>query len=66
MENIYLCLSDLLDQDLSSYEFFHSLPKEIQSELHNREITTFGELQSAAAELRVQKPQEPLGGEVIS
>ena len=30
MQESFLCLSDLLDQDLSSYEYFHALPVEIQ------------------------------------
>ena len=29
----HLCLTDLLDQDLTSYEYFHSLPREIQQKI---------------------------------
>ena len=34
-------LSDLLDQDLSSYEYFHSLPKELQDKIIMKDITSF-------------------------
>ena len=33
MQEPFLCLSDLLDQDLSSYEYFHSLPLEVQKKM---------------------------------
>ena len=50
----YLCLSELLDQDLSAYEYFQTLPPEIQSALGREEdsLTSFQQLQSAAARLR--------------
>lgn len=51
MDN-YLCLSELLEQDISSYEFFQGLPPLIQKELENQEITTFSELQAAATRAR--------------
>lgn len=52
MEQAYLCLSDLLDEDITSYEFFYSLPVAVQQELRRREISTFAELQEQAAHIR--------------
>lgn len=47
----YLCLTDLLDQDLSAYEYFQTLSPELKEKLQRRDdITTFEELQSRAAE----------------
>ena len=56
----YLCLTDLLDQDLSAYEFFQTLSPEEQSDLrrYDSEIATFSELQARAARLRAEG--EPL------
>ena len=46
----YLCLSDLLDQDLSAYEYFHALPPDVQEELKKKDdISSFEELQQQAA-----------------
>ena len=49
----YLCLSDMLDQDLSAYEYFQGLPPEVRQAL-KREATlpTFDELQSRATHLQ--------------
>ena len=45
----YLCLTDLLDQDLSAYEFFQTLPPELQTQLRREDqISSFGELQKCA------------------
>lgn len=55
MEHVHLCLSGLIDQDLSAYEYYHSLSGEIQSELQNREISTMGELQDAAARIKARR-----------
>lgn len=49
----YLCLSDMLDQDLSAYEYFQGLPPEVRQTLIREDnITTFDELQSRAAHLQ--------------
>lgn len=42
----YVGLSDLLDQDISSYEFYYSQPKEIQDRIKERDISTFREMQN--------------------
>ena len=56
----YLCLTDMLDQDLSAYEFFQTLSPEAQSALrrYNSEVSDFGELQSRAAHLRAEGEPE--------
>ena len=56
----YLCLTELLDQDLSAYEFFQTLSPESQSALrrYSSEISDFGELQSRAARLRAEGEPE--------
>lgn len=41
----HLCLSDLLEQDLTSYEYFHSLPEELQKKLEQRDVSSFAEMQ---------------------
>lgn len=56
MPDMYLCLSDLLDQDLSAYEYFHSLPQDIRGALLEREIGSFEELQGYAARLKAAPP----------
>lgn len=47
-----LGLSDLLEQDLSSYEFYHSLPADVQKKIEEKDIGSFRELQEAANKLR--------------
>jgi len=47
----YLCLTDLLDQDLSAYEYFQTLPPDLQTKLRREdEIRSFEELQTRVAE----------------
>ena len=49
----YLCLSDMLDQDLAAYEYLPGLPPEVRQALKREDnITTFDELQARAANLR--------------
>lgn len=47
----YLCLTDLLDQDLSAYEYFQTLPPEVQTSLRREDgnIGTLDELQARVA-----------------
>ncbi|WP_455581506.1 hypothetical protein [Dysosmobacter sp.] len=56
----YLCLTDLLDQDLSAYEFFQTLSPAEQSALRRYDsgIATFAELQAHAARLRAEGEPE--------
>jgi len=37
----FVGLSDLLDQDTTSYEFFYSLPRELQDEIKKRDFCSF-------------------------
>lgn len=54
-ESVYLCLSELLDQDLSSQEYFNSLPDRVrQSLLLEDDVRTFAELQERADRLKNQ------------
>ena len=50
----YLCLTELLDQDLSSYEYFQTLAPEIQTALRREDgsVGTLEELQARAEQLR--------------
>ncbi len=50
--NISLGLSDLLDQDISSYEYFYSLPEDFRRKIQQRDIGSFAEMQSYVEELR--------------
>lgn len=49
----YLCLTDLLDQDLSAYEYYQTLSPEVRSLLAERgdNIGSFQELQAFVAHL---------------
>ncbi len=50
----FLCLTDLLDQDLSAYEYFQTLSPETQRLLRQDDggLTTFDELQARADSIR--------------
>ena len=37
----FVGLSDLLDQDTTSHEFFHSLPQELQDEIKEHDFSSF-------------------------
>ena len=53
----YLCLTDLLDQDLSTKEYFQTLHTDVREELKREDsITTFDELQARAAHLQQAGP----------
>ena len=51
-ESVHLCLTDLLDQDLSGQEFFNALPLRVRQQLLVEEISTFEELQDRASVLK--------------
>ena len=42
--NSTLGLDDLLENDTSSYELFHSLPREVQHKVRRKDVRSFGEL----------------------
>lgn len=54
MDAMYLCLSDMLDQDPSAYEYFYSLSPSIQDALWDKDdgVISFHGLQIQAARLR--------------
>lgn len=52
----HLCLSDLLEEDLSSYEFFHSLPHDIQEKIKQADVSTFAEMQQTVAKIKQKNP----------
>lgn len=57
MDQEHVCLTDLLDQDLTAYEYFQTLPPQARRKLLEQEITSFDQLQSAAARLmQIQDP----------
>ena len=46
-----LGLSDLLDQNLSCYEYYYSLPEEVQKRIAKQDIGSFEEMQAFVADL---------------
>lgn len=58
MEQVHLCLSDLIDQDSSAYEFYHALSGKVQAKLADREITTLDELQAAVNRINASIPHQ--------
>ena len=57
MDQEHLCLTDLLDQDLTAYEFYQTLPQNVRNLLKEQEITSFDELQDAADRLKSSNPE---------
>ncbi len=55
---MYLCLTDLLDQDLSAYEYFQTLPPAMQTALR-REDGDLGTLE--ALQSRVERLSQLMG-----
>lgn len=45
-------LDDLIDQDISSYEYFQSLSENAKRELRNYDPTTFEEMMAFVATMR--------------
>lgn len=62
-ENVHLCLSDLLDQDVSSNEFYNTLSPQVQKKLQEKDIRTFEELQKCAKVYR--KNDTDMRGEML-
>lgn len=48
----YTGLSDLLDQDLSAYEFYNGLPPEVRQKLAAQDASSFEEMQRIAKRSR--------------
>lgn len=47
-----LGLSDLLEEDLSSYEYFNTLPNHIQRKLEQYDISSFEEMQQLVKSMK--------------
>lgn len=58
MQESFLCLSDLLDQDLSSYEYFHALPVEIQKKIEESDVNSFADMQQIAEKIKSEQTQK--------
>ena len=58
MQEPFLCLSELLDQDLSSYEYFHSLPLEVQKKIEESDVNSFAEMQKIAEKIKSEQTQK--------
>ena len=58
MQEPFLCLSELLDQDLSSYEYFHSLPLEVQKKIEESDVNSFADMQQIAEKIQSEQPQK--------
>ena len=58
MNPCYLCLTDLLDQNPSAYEYFQTLPPSMQDRLRREDdgVTSFERLQARVAYLRAAEP----------
>ncbi len=52
MKNQYLGITDLLDQDLTSYEYFYSLPPEVRERVFAKDVSSFAEMQAYVRRLR--------------
>ena len=50
-ESVHLCLSDLIDQELTSYEYFNSLPPSAQRRLEQMDVRSFEQLQRCASKM---------------
>ncbi len=42
--NSRLGLDDLLENDISSYELYYSLPRDVQRKIAQKDVRSFGEL----------------------
>lgn len=52
--NCALGLDALLEQDVSSYEYFHALPQAVQRKLQAKDIRSFDEMQDVVERLRAE------------
>ena len=54
MDHVHLCLTDLLDQDLTAYEYFQGLSPDLKRALseQKQDIVTFDELQATVNDLK--------------
>lgn len=48
----FVGLSDLLDQDTTSYEYFYSLPKRIQQKVRQMDVGSFEAMTDYVSQIR--------------
>ena len=58
MQEPFLCLSELVDQDLSSYEYFHSLPMEVHKQVEKSDVNSFADMQQIAEKIKSEQTQK--------
>ena len=58
MQEPFLCLSELLDHDLSGYEYFHSLPLEVQKNIEESDVNSFADMQQIAEKIKSEQTQK--------
>ena len=58
MQESFACLSDLLYQDMSSYEYFHALPLEIQKKIEESDVNSFADMQQMAEKIKSEQTQK--------
>ena len=54
----HLCLTDLIDQDLTANEYYQTLPDFIKDKLKDAEIRSFHELQKYVSQSEQQERTE--------
>ncbi|ARP50482.1 MULTISPECIES: hypothetical protein [Caproicibacterium] len=47
----HLCLTDLLDQDTTSYEFFYAQPESVRQKIRTADPSSFEEMQQVVSTL---------------
>ncbi|MBE6764441.1 MAG: hypothetical protein IJP10_06135 [Clostridia bacterium] len=47
-----LGLDNLIENDMTSYEYFNALPEKIQKKIRRRDISSFSDMQSYVSELK--------------
>ncbi len=50
-------LSDLLDQNVSCYEYFYSLPEDLRRKIEKQDIASFEEMQEYVEEQRQNREE---------
>jgi len=57
MRDASIGISALLEQDLSSFEYYHSQPRRVQEMLENMDVSSFDDMQDAVERLRSYQPK---------
>lgn len=51
----FVGLSDMLDRDITSYEYFYSLSRELQEEIKERDFSSFEEMTEYVSQRKQKK-----------